>query len=238
MISIGFSTGAIAFGDFRKALDLLAPSKLQAVELSALRISEVKNLVEAIPNLRLDGYTHISFHAPSSFPETEESSLADLLYSKIPTSWSIVLHPDAIYDLSLWKRFGSRLAIENMDRRKAIGRTVAELRSIFEQLPEARFCFDLGHARQWDPSMTEAFLILTVFRDRLVQIHLSEVNSESQHEAISYGAKLSFQQLAPLIPDEVPIILESRVNPAQIGKEVENALQALSPASQEEQCCA
>ncbi|WP_190273728.1 hypothetical protein [Granulicella mallensis] len=46
--------------------------------------------------------------------------------------------------------------------------------------------------------MTEAFLILSTFAERLV--HVSEVNSESQYDPISYGAKLAFQQVAELIP--------------------------------------
>ena len=47
---------------------------------------------------------------------------------------------------------------------------------------------DLGHARQIDPSMTEAFLILRAFGDRLAEVHISEVNSACKHEAISHGA--------------------------------------------------
>jgi hypothetical protein len=228
MRNIGFSTGAVAFGDFHKALELLAPSKLASVELSALRMSEVETLVNAIPSLQLGGYTYVSFHAPSSFSAAEERWLTDLLHSKVPAAWPIVLHPDAICDSTLWKRFGARVAIENMDRRKRIGRNVSELSLIFEQLPDASLCFDLGHARQCDSSMTEAFLMLTAFRERLVQVHLSEVNSESQHESISYGAKLAFHQVAYLIPNEQPIILESRVTPAQIDIEVESARETLS----------
>jgi hypothetical protein len=228
MRNIGFSTGAVAFGDFHKALELLAPSKLASVELSALRMSEVETLVNAIPSLQLDGYTYVSFHAPSRYSATEERWLTDLLHSQVPGAWPIVLHPDAICDSTLWKRFGARVAIENMDRRKRIGRNVSELSVIFEQLPDASLCFDLGHARQCDSSMTEAFLMLTAFRERLVQVHLSEVNSESQHESISYGAKLAFHQVAYLIPDEQPIILESRVTPAQIDIEVESARETLS----------
>jgi hypothetical protein len=227
MRKIGFSTGAVAYGDFGEALRLLAASKLACVELSALRISEVRILVEAIPHLRLAEYSYISFHAPSSYSEGDEAWLTDLLYAHIPETWPIVVHPDAICDSTLWKRFGRRVAIENMDRRKPIGRNVSELQPIFEKLPDARFCFDLGHSRQCDSSMTDAFLMLTAFRERLAQIHLSEVNSESQHEALSYGAKLAFQQVASLIPDELPIILESRVNSTQIDSEVEIAREAL-----------
>lgn len=234
MRNIGFSTGAVALGDFHKALELLAPSKLASVELSALRMSEVETLVDAIPSLQLGGYTYVSVHAPSSYSATEERWLTDLLHSQVPAAWPIVLHPDAICDSTLWKRFGARVAIENMDRRKRIGRNVSELSLIFDQLPDASLCFDLGHARQCDSSMTEAFLMLTAFRERLVQVHLSEVNSESQHESISYGAKLAFHQVAYLIPNEQPIILESRVTPAQIDIEVESARETLSIAPVDE----
>jgi len=72
-----------------------------------------------------------------------------------------------------------------MDRRKPIGRTASELQELFNLLPEALLCFDIGHARQCDASMTEAFLILSRFAKKLVQVHISEVNSASQHDAIS-----------------------------------------------------
>ena len=238
MRKIGFSTGAVAYGDFEKALRVLAASSLACVELSALRISEVRVLVDAIPHLRLTEYSYISFHAPSSYSESDEAWLTDLLYLHIPEAWPIVVHPDAICDLTLWKRFGRRIAIENMDRRKPIGRNVRELQLIFEKLPDARLCFDLGHSRQCDSSMTDAFLMLTAFRGKLAQIHLSEVNSESQHEAMSYGAKLAFQQVASLIPEELPIILESRVNPKQIDNEVEIAREALFTTHFDMHCCA
>lgn len=227
MRDIGFSTGAVAYGDFHCALKLLAPHDLPCIELSALRMSEVETLVSAIPALHLSRYRYISFHAPSDFSSSEEADLANLLYSGIPESWPIVLHPDAISEFGVWRRFGRRMAIENMDRRKPVGRNREELKAIFDQLPEASLCFDAGHARQCDSSMTDAFLILSAFRDRLVQIHLSEVNSQSQHDPISYGSMLAFRQVSSLIPEGVPIILESRVNPSQISKEVKNADLAL-----------
>lgn len=236
MRNIGFSTGAVAFGDFQKALDVLAANNLACVELSALRMSEVKLLVDAIPHLYLESYSYVSFHAPSSYSANDEEWLTDLLYSQIPETWPIVIHPDAICDSGLWKRFGRRVAVENMDRRKPIGRNVGELQVIFEQLPDASLCFDMGHARQCDSSMTDAFLMLTAFQHKLVQVHLSEVNSDSQHEAVSYGAKLAFQQVASLIPDELPIILESRVGFKQIASEIEIAREALFPKRMDNRC--
>ena len=43
---IGFSTGALARNDFRRALQMLAERRVRAVELSALRQDELMPLVE------------------------------------------------------------------------------------------------------------------------------------------------------------------------------------------------
>jgi hypothetical protein len=238
MRQIGFSTGAVAYGDFQGALDLLASSKLPCIELSALRMAEVETLVRAIPHLDLHGYHYVSFHAPSSFSADEEVGLAELLHAGVPKTWPIVLHPDTVWNPAVWRRLGNRVAVENMDRRKPIGRSVVELAAIFESLPEALLCFDLGHARQCDSSMTDAFLMLSTFQNKLVQVHLSEVNSESQHDPISYGAILAFQQIASLIPESVPVILESRVTSAQILSEVGRAQEALAVVGANNHCYA
>jgi hypothetical protein len=229
MRKVGFSSGAIAYGDFRAALATLKAIKFPCLELSALRVSELRPLIEALPLLDLSAYSYISFHAPSNFSREEEAWVADSLYTAIPKDWPIVIHPDTIFDFALWTRFGARLAIENMDRRKPIGRTACELMDIFKLLPNASLCFDVGHARQCDTSMTEAFLILSRFVERLVQVHISEVNSASQHDPISHGAKLAFQQVAGLIPEYVPLIVESRVIATQILKEAEQAVESLIP---------
>lgn len=220
MRHLGFSTGALARGDFRLALKLLEPYYVEAVELSALRLWEVDDIIESLPSLQLSRYSFVSFHAPSVFPPEDEQALSDLLFRRIPEHWPIVLHPDAITDFGCWKRFGNRLAIENMDRRKHIGRTVNELQAVFRKLPDARLCLDLGHARQFDSTMTEAYFLLVEFQSRLVQLHVSEVNTASQHERISFGAKLGFEYVSQLIPEHVPLILESRVTAEEIGAEL------------------
>lgn len=228
MKRVGFSSGAIAYGDFNGALETLAGKNVSCLELSALRVSELRPLIDAIPLLDLASYSYVSFHAPSSFSKEDELWVADLLFREVPENWPIVIHPDTIHDYQVWIRFGSRLAIENMDRRKPIGRTAKELAVIFRELPEAALCFDIGHARQCDPTMTEAFLILSQFQDKLVQVHVSEVNSSSQHDPISYGAKIAFQQIAAMIPNNVPLIIESRVSSDQMASEIQIASEALT----------
>jgi hypothetical protein len=234
MRQIGFSTGALCKSDFRKALAILEQHDLPCLELSALRMHEVVPLLDALDTLDLRRYDAVSFHAPGKFEEHEEAELSQMLFERVPADWPIIMHPDAISNFTHWERFGPRLAIENMDRRKPAGRNVSELQVVFTHLPEASLCFDIGHARQFDSSMTEAFLILTAFRNRLVQVHMSEVNSESQHDPISYGAKLSFLQVASMIGEQIPIILESRIGPDAITNEVQSAIDSLSATSEDQ----
>ena len=229
MRKIGFSSGAVAFGNFEAALATLHESQFPCLELSALRVAELEPLISALPRLDLSAYSYISFHAPSNFSKEEEGWVAETLFRGVPEAWPIILHPDTITDFGFWRRFGRRLAVENMDRRKPIGRTAHELHPIFAALPDASLCLDLGHARQCDASMTEAFLILSQFGSRLVEVHISEVNSASQHDPISHGAKIAFQQIARMIPQNVPIIIESRVGAARLSIEAARAEEALVP---------
>ncbi len=160
MRPIGFSTGAIAKGDFGRALEAMAPFNLQAVELSALRLNELPRLVEMAESLDLARYRHISIHAPSRFGPDDEQAVVGLLKRLVIRGWPIVVHPDVIFSGALWLPFGNDLILENSDRRKSVGRTAEEIELLFDRFPEAGFCFDVGHARQVDPTMNEAHLIL------------------------------------------------------------------------------
>ncbi|MGH2639228.1 MAG: hypothetical protein ACRDF4_08130 [Rhabdochlamydiaceae bacterium] len=215
---LGYSTGAIALGDFSRALSLLSKFDFRAIELSALRISEVEPLLQALPTLELGRYEYISFHAPSAFREDEEERLISLL-SELPAEWPIILHPDALFNFSRWITLSSRLAIENMDRRKSTGRSVSELKNIFKFLPDAKMCFDLGHARQVDPSMISAYELLTAFADRIVQLHVSEVDTLNRHDVISRAAGMAFFQVRQFVPKTAALIVESRVEGKNIREE-------------------
>jgi hypothetical protein len=231
MRSIGFSTGALALSDFRLALEELQGQPVDSVELSALRYPELRPLLHALETLPLASYKYKSIHAPSSFDGEQEAEIVDLLRRYVPRGWPIILHPDTVHDFSAWKDFGKQLAVENMDRRKPIGRTLEELNPIFEKLPDAMFCFDIGHVRQCDTTMTEAYRILRAHSGRLCQVHVSEVNTASRHDPLSFAAIRAFSEVADLIPDHVPLILEARVTRDQIKTEIENAHKALPLAA-------
>jgi hypothetical protein len=230
MRQLGFSTGALAKGDFRAGIELQLPFGLKAVELSALRDRELVPLMEAIGGLSLENFSYISLHAPSSLKTMTEQDLVSIL-SQVPPDWPIVVHPDVIENPDQWRFLGRRLCIENMDQRKPTGRTVPEVSAIFESLPDASFCFDIGHARQIDPTMGVAIGLLERFQGRLRQVHMSEVDPYGKHIPIGFTALLGFQKVAKLIPEDSPVIIESMIGPADIGIELQSVRRALTPAS-------
>lgn len=225
---IGFSTGALARDDFRRALQILARTNVHAVELSALRQYELIPLIEALDRPDLREFKYKAFHAPSSMDRDFESTAISLLDQVALRQWPIVVHPDAMHSPSKWAHFGDLLCIENMDKRKPIGQTPADLADIFKELPRASLCFDIGHARQVDPTMSEATEILHRYKARLRQLHISEVNSRSKHDALSFESVLAFRRVAHLIPESVPVIVESRVGEDEVAEEILNARKALS----------
>lgn len=220
MPTIGFSTGAIARDDFETALELLDPTQASAVELSALRAAELPALLAALPALlpRLNQrYRYVSFHAPTNFDD--ERPLIPRLKIIADLGLNIVVHPDTISNVELWRSLGSRLCLENMDSRKPVGRTAEELEPFFEKLPEARLCLDIAHARQVDTSMNQAVRILRRFGDRLAQFHVSEVNSKGTHFAMSFAAKQAYEPFAMALA-RAPIIIESMVERNDIVREI------------------
>lgn len=206
---------------------MLQNKNVQAVELSALRQGELVPLLEALPSLDLTAFQYVSIHAPSQFEKNREGALWERLAGERERGWPIVLHPDAIFDYGLWRELGSVICVENMDKRKPVGRNVRELQRIFEELPDAAFWFDIGHARQYDPTMTEAWLMLREFGAKLRQVHVSEVNTRSKHDALSFASIRAFQEVAAYIPGDVPLILETPVVEEQMDAEIAKVFEAL-----------
>jgi len=223
MVPIGFSTGTLAKENFRLGLDRLKGTHAAAIELSALRETELDDLLAALDDLDLERFTYVSFHAPSTLNVFTEEDIVERLMPVLERKWPIVLHPDVITKHALWRRFGEWLCIENMDKRKRVGRTTSELRAVFEELPDASFCFDLAHVRQIDPTMYEARRMLEALGDKIRQIHLSDVNSNCGHERLNYLALSAYHTIAPFLPTDVPVILESPVSEQHIEQEIARA---------------
>src|SRR5450755_2077572 len=113
MRAVGFSTGALARGDFQTALQMLRASNASAVELSALRQDELIPLVQHLDQLELSGFEYVSVHAPSKMEPSFEPVALDLLEQVASRGWPIIVHPDAMSTAKEWARLGNRLCIEN-----------------------------------------------------------------------------------------------------------------------------
>lgn len=238
MRTVGFSTGALAKGDFLAGVAIACSLDLPVIELSALRDSELAPLLGAIEALPLDNFRQVSFHAPSKLKNLQEPDLIRALVG-LPSAWPIIVHPDVISDFSSWRFLGRRLCIENMDQRKNRGRTVPELEFVFDRLPEASFCFDIGHARQVDPTMGVAISMLQRFGPRLRQVHISEVDPGGRHIPIGFSSAHGFRLAAKLIPENCPIIIESTFqgDPLDLTMEIAIVHQILNPATDGEEGC-
>jgi len=229
-MKIGFSTGSIALDDVWRGLQVATHRHAKAVELSALREDELDPLLESLDRLenQLKSFEYISFHAPSKRACFSESEFVEKLRRVADRGWAIIVHPDVIEDFSLWRSLGRAVCIENMDKRKKIGRTAAQIGTIFEKLPEATFCFDIGHARQVDPTMQEAEMFLELFHDRLRQVHMSYVNSQSRHERLNFESIRAFQRVAHRLTAAIPIILETPVSADEVEDEIVAATRVFS----------
>ena len=179
----------------------------------------------------MDYFEHVSIHAPSKLVNLSESELIDCLAKVAAYVHGIVVHPDLFAEVDRWAILADKVYIENMDNRKPIGRTASELRPFFDALPEARFCLDLGHAWQIDPAMQVATELLDAFHPRLAELHVSEVNTKSQHCPVSRSVSEDFRLVAAKIPSSVPAIVESEIEPNAMFREMRTVQYALGDVS-------
>lgn len=228
MAPIGYSTGTLAKGNFRLGIRTLQGQPYAAIELSALREEELSPLVDALHELPLDQFAYVSIHAPSALVRLTDQDIERFLRPVFENGWPVVIHPDIISNDAIWREHGNLVCIENMDKRKPIGRTADELTQIFHRLPTASLCFDIAHARQVDPTMIEAMKILREHGPRIRQLHVSDVNAASQHEPLNAAAEMAYRGIARLIPPNIPIIMETPVDLDNLRAESDRALRVLN----------
>ena len=231
MRMFGFSTGALAKGDFQRGISLQQIEGVRAVELSALRESELELLLSGFCTLDLTHFDYVSFHAPSYLNVLSDEQVVSLILTHLPPDIPVVAHPDMLGDLEQWARLGERLCLENMDRRKRVGRTAQELVKYFDLLPEARLCFDIAHAHHVDPTMSIAAGMLWEFKDRIAQLHVSEVTEDGGHIRLGANVAEAYAGILSLIPGNAPVIIESVIGPSCIQCELDSVRRCFQPVS-------
>lgn len=212
---IGFSTGALALSDWQAGVNYSRQLGVDAIELSVLRYAELDSFIASINSVDVSDFLYVSVHLPSGYLATDEPHVLSAVEKLAERGWPLVVHPDVIIDWNAWRTFGSLICLENMDKRKPMGRTVKELSEAFEQLPEARFCFDYGHARQVDHTMSQATHLLLTFGERLQQIHFSDVDTTNRHRPLNFPALVAFARLRNIPVPSAAVILETQVSPLE-----------------------
>ena len=76
-------------------------------------------------------------------------------------------------------------------------------------------------------------LTLIQFGGRLVEVHMSEVNTASRHDPLSRYAVMAFCKVAKWIPENIPIIPESPIDQGRsdVASELQRAREVFSPAA-------
>lgn len=175
--SVGASTGYMS--ELRDDWDAqvaaaraISPSAVELSALSEKQLLGLRRFLGARPRLP---FRYLSVHGPAKDRRLAEDDLVSLLSELSRRVDAIVMHPDTLDRPDRYRKLGGKLAIENMDARKITGRTLDELICIFDELPEAGFCFDVAHAWSIDSGMSVATELVETLHDRLRHVHLSSV---------------------------------------------------------------
>jgi hypothetical protein len=212
---IGASTGFLVEqrGDWPALADRAAALSPFTAELAALSEDELPALLSYMADGPSLPFHYLSVHGPSKQLRMAEAKLVDSL-NRLPASVdAIVMHPDVIDDAAEVRRLGARLVLENMDTRKATGRTADELAPYFAELPDAGLCLDVAHARDVDPSMAAAHELLDRFAGRLRHLHVSSLDADGHHVPLRESDLEAFGPVLRRCRD-VPWILEAPLPPA------------------------
>src|SRR2546429_2186647 len=98
MSRTGYSTGALAKGDIANGVAMVRVLNLKSIELSALRQTEVRHLVQYVEESDLSDFNHVSIHAPTDFNRDDEEWVVGILEQIArPRNWAVVMHPDAVW---------------------------------------------------------------------------------------------------------------------------------------------
>lgn len=207
---LGASTGYMADlrGDWLAQIEEASRLSSFAIELAALDERELPALADFLATAPALPFRYLSVHGPSKERTMPEAELVELLASLPWSVDAIVMHPDQVEQPRLYGALGGRLVIENMDSRKSRGLQADELAALFDELPEAGFCFDVAHAWTVDPTMEVAHRLLDRLGSRLRHVHLSSISADHRHVPLTAEHERQFEPLLARCRD-VPWILEA-----------------------------
>lgn len=225
---IGFSTGALYKHQKTKlALRTIRQTGCLCVELGFVALKEWKWL-DDVTIEDLKHFSYVSFHAPAHdySPSIETSTIIKkilFIHECVRRLDLVVVHPDLIRDFSALAASNLPIAIENMDRKKSMGRNPNDIFLILEQYPEWKMVLDLNHVYTNDQSMKLAESFIEKFGNKIAEIHLS--GFIKSHDPLFETRQAKIIESAKGI--SVPIIVESLLSPENLEREKKYILKIL-----------
>lgn len=156
----------------------------------------------------LDPFERVSLHAPVGL-STSTAAVVDRLVI-LDGGFDVIFHPDVYGDEPSLARLQERVVFENMDVQKSFGRTVADLRSVFETYPTAGLCLDVAHVWTNDPTLRLAHDLLDELGGRLRQLHVSGIEPDGTHRPTT-AADVELYEPVLARCTHVPWLLESEL---------------------------
>lgn len=198
---IGFPSGCLAHCSPHATIAFSQAAGFPALELHP------QNIHDPILALSRHRFTYWSCHLPDK-PEVSDRDLTRMICQDSTHTDNFIIHANKIKLPSEWEPYQDKVLVENMDNNRTFGRYPEEMEEIFDSLPNAGFCFDLGHAFQVDPTLSLAKEMVAAFGDRLKELHISYVDQEGHHHSIPGELFEPFAEITQNIPQDIPTIIE------------------------------
>ena len=189
-------------------LDAMLTAGCEAIELHLMQSVSMSQAGKNRLFAAISKFSYRSIHA-SHLTTPEQSAdirhYQDLL--RQIDAQAIIIHPDG---MAQWRwlidAFGSLASFENMDCEKDFGQTPSDMRTVFDDAPQAQWTFDLNHVYSNDKNMQtiDEFYGLS---DRLAHYHVSGYGGpELPHTTLHNNNQDS---ILHSIRTDHPIIIES-----------------------------
>jgi hypothetical protein len=227
-MQIGFGNGnfwRLNRDDFERfderLIQIFLDAKSRALELHCRSAETLQFLLEKnIPIIKK--FDHVSMHMPDLiFDDDIQTHNALNMTVKVCNKYKIcnvVFHADKVRRWDVIGSYDIPVSIENMDGNKDFGNTIEDIKSILDH-HNFGLTLDLQHCFAVDPTMQTAMEFQGLYKDRIVEYHISGHDEEKLHWPL-FKTKQDIIIRSLLYP-EIPIIIESEFeNYDEAGKEL------------------
>lgn len=217
-MTIGFGSGVFhridntVHGRFsREFMNYFKKGGTKAIELYCLNEEMLDYLLTNANSIDLVGVSHASLHTPDL--NYADNKILNRVLPKIRKLTkkikldNILFHVDEGYSWDSFDKYSDMpISIENMDNKATFGKSVEDIKSILDKY-NFGLTLDLQHCFVNDKSMKLALDFQEVFKDKIVEYHISGFGKEFLHHPL-FETKQD-EIITSIKYKNIPIIIES-----------------------------